>query len=273
MRFSVLGSGSRGNATLVEVGETRLLVDAGFSARDLTRRLAELDVDPESVDGIVVTHDHGDHTRGIGVFARRYGTPIWLTDGTRDACATLLRGGETLHPYRPGHPFGVGAVRVEPFLTVHDAVDPVGVALADPENGYRLGIATDLGRPTSGIRLALAECDGLVLEANHDESLLQEAPYPWSVKARIRSSHGHLSNHAAARFACELLHEHLTTVVLAHLSAESNRPSLAHEVVGAALDRAGFTGTLTVADQDHPTPWFDLARSRVASGPSQFRLL
>ena len=273
MRFAVLGSGSRGNATLVEVGDTRVLVDAGFSARDLARRLRALDVDPESIDGIVVTHDHGDHTRGIGVFARRFGAPIWLTDGTRDACARLLRGEETLHGYRPGHPFEIGAVRIEPFLTVHDAVDPVGVALADPKQGFRLGIATDLGRPTAGIRLALAECDGLVLEANHDEALLQQAPYPWSVKARIRSSHGHLSNHAAARFACELLHEGLTTVVLAHLSAESNRPSLAHEVVGTALTRAGFEGTLTVADQDDPTPWFDLAHRRAAAGPSQFRLL
>lgn len=272
MRFSVLGSGSRGNATLVEVGETRLLVDAGFSARDLARRLDRLSVDPETVDGIVVTHDHGDHTRGIGVFARRFGTPIWLTDGTREACASLLRGEEVVHPYRPGHPFHVGAIRVEPFLTVHDAVDPVGVAVADPEQNLRLGIATDLGRPTTGIRLALSDCDGLVLEANHDEGLLQEAPYPWSVKARIRSSHGHLSNHAAARFACELHHEHLTTIVLAHLSAESNRPSLAHEVVSAALDREGFEGTVTVADQDEPTPWFDLAIRRSHAGPGQFTL-
>lgn len=273
MRFSVLGSGSRGNATLVEVRGTRLLVDAGFSGRDLARRLTALAVEPGAVDGIVVTHDHGDHTRGVGVFARRFGTPVWLTEGTRTACENLFRGGERLHAYRPGHPFAVGDIRVEPFLTVHDAVDPVGVALADPEEGLRLGIATDLGRPTTGIRLALSECDGLVLEANHDEGLLQEAPYPWSVKARIRSSHGHLSNHAAADFACELLHDELTTVVLAHLSAESNRPALAHEVVGAALARAGFRGTLTVAGQDDPTPWFDLARRRVAAGPSQFRLL
>jgi len=273
VRFTVLGSGSRGNATLIELDETRVLVDAGFSARDLARRLAAVEVAPESVDGIVVSHDHGDHTRGIGVFARRYGTPIWLTDGTRDACASLLRGQETLHPYRPGHPFLIGGLRIEPFLTVHDAVDPVGIALADPETGLRVGIATDLGRPTTGIRHALAGCHGLVLEANHDEGLLQEAPYPWSVKARIRSSHGHLSNHAAARFACELMHEELSVVVLAHLSAESNRPSLAHEVVGAALNEAGWEGTLLVADQDTPTPWFDLQDLRARTGPNQFRLL
>ncbi len=273
MRFTVLGSGSRGNATLVELGSTRVLVDAGFSARDLARRLTAVDVTPESVDGIVVSHDHGDHTRGIGVFARRFGTPIWLTDGTREACASLLRGKETLHAYRPGHPFPIGALRVEPFLTVHDAVDPVGIALADPESGLRVGVATDLGRPTTGIRHALAGCHGLVLEANHDEALLQEAPYPWSVKARIRSSHGHLSNHAAARFACELMHDELCVVILAHLSAESNRPSLAHEVVGGALSAAGWDGTLLVADQEEPTPWFDLVDLRARTGPGQFRLL
>jgi len=229
-------------------------------------------VDPNTVNGIVVSHDHGDHTRGVGVFARRFGTPIWLTDGTRDACSALFRGDETLHAYRPGHPFLVGALRIEPFLTVHDAVDPVGIALVDPGSELRVGIATDLGRPTAGIRHALAGCHGLVLEANHDERLLQEAPYPWNVKARIRSSHGHLSNHAAARFACELLHEELSVIVLAHLSAESNRPSLAHEVVGAALTEAGWNGTLTVADQDDPTPWFDLADLRTRSGAGQFKL-
>jgi phosphoribosyl 1,2-cyclic phosphodiesterase len=249
-----------------------LLVDAGFSARDLARRLGAVEVDPASIDGIVVTHDHGDHTRGIGVFSRRFGTPIHITEGTRRACSGLLRGEEPIELYRPGHPFRVGALRVDPFLTVHDAVDPVGVAVAEPESGLRLGVATDLGRPTAGIRLALADCDALVLEANHDEALLQDAPYPWSVKSRIRSSHGHLSNHAAARFACELLHDRLGTVVLAHLSAESNRPSIAHQVVGSALDKAGFRGVLTVADQDEPTPWFDLAERRAALDPGQFSL-
>ncbi|MDT8367721.1 MAG: MBL fold metallo-hydrolase [Longimicrobiales bacterium] len=258
MRFTILGSGSRGNATLIEVANTRVLVDAGFSARELARRLAAIGVSPDGVDGIVVTHDHGDHTRGIGVFARRHSTPIWITDGTREACARLFRGTETLHAYRPGHPFAIGGLRIEPFLTVHDAVDPVGVSVIDPASALRLGIATDLGRPTAGIRLALSRCHALILEANHDEALLQDAPYPWSVKARIRSSHGHLSNHAAAQFACELLHSSLETVVLAHLSAESNRPALAHGVVAAALRGAGFEGRVDVATQDDPTPWFTL---------------
>ncbi|MEJ2541918.1 MAG: MBL fold metallo-hydrolase [Gemmatimonadota bacterium] len=272
MRVAVLGSGSRGNAILVETGDSRILVDAGFSARDLARRMNQLGVDPDSLEGIVITHDHSDHTRGMGVFARRHGTPLYLTDGTRTVCADLLRGQETIVPYRAGVPFRVGAFTVEPFLTVHDAHEPVGVAVVDPDGPARLGVATDLGRPTAGIRHALSRCDILVLEANHDEVLLQMAPYPWSVKSRIRSSHGHLSNRAAARFASELHHEGLLAVVLAHLSAESNRPEMARRVVGQALRDAGFEGILEVATQDEPLPFLDVHQLRDRQGPAQLKL-
>jgi len=273
VRFSVLGSGSKGNATLVEVGETRILVDAGFSARDLARRLERLEIDADSLQGIVITHDHGDHTRGMGVYARRHQTPLYLTERTELACQKLLRGGEEIRHYRAGHPFPIGPIRIEPFLTVHDAADPVGVAVVDAMSGARLGVATDLGRPTAGIRMALSGCDALVLEANHDEGLLQAAPYPWSVKARIRSSHGHLSNRAAAQFAEELYHDRLAAVILAHLSAESNRPSLALEEVDAVLRRKGWQGLLKVADQDEPTEMFDLEELRRAAEPDQIPLL
>ena len=273
MRVSVLGSGSRGNAILVEGGGTRILVDAGFSARDLARRLRLVGVDPDGLDGIVITHDHSDHTRGMGVFARRHGTPVYLTQGTRDVCGKLLKGDEVLVEYRAGTPFSVGSLTVEPFLTVHDAREPVGVAVVDRGSGGRLGVATDLGRPTAGIRHALSRCHILVLEANHDEVLLQDAPYPWSVKARIRSSHGHLSNHAAARFAQELHHPELLAVVLAHLSAESNRPDMARRIVGQALREVGFLGPVTVAPQDEPLPFLDLAELRRRQGPGQLSLL
>ncbi len=273
MRFSVLGSGSRGNALLVTSGRTRLLVDAGFSARDLARRLGEVGVDPDSLTGIVISHDHGDHTRGMGVFARRHGTPIWITERTRDACSRLLRGGETLHLYEAGRPFSIGGLRIEPFVTAHDAADPVGLAVVCSESRARLGVATDLGRPTSGIRHALSGCDVLVLESNHDEGLLQQAPYPWSVKARIRSSHGHLSNEAAARFAVELLHPGLRAVILAHLSFESNRPTLALETVGGALRRAGFRGRVEVADQEEPTPLTAVSELPIPGGGGQLTLL
>jgi phosphoribosyl 1,2-cyclic phosphodiesterase len=272
VKVSVLGSGSGGNAILVEAGGTRLLVDAGFSARDLTRRLHDVGAHPDGIDAIVVTHDHGDHTRGMGVFARRHRTPLYITDRTRDACSTLLRGSEATVSYEPGRPFRIGAVRVEPFLTAHDAADPVGVALVDESTGLRLGVATDLGRPTAQTFHALARSDFLVIEANHDEGLLHGASYPWSVKSRIASSHGHLSNGAAARLVVELLHPGLAGVLLAHLSSECNRPELARSVVGRALSNAGYKGFLGVATQAEPTPLLDVVALRLRMEPSQLTL-
>lgn len=269
----MLGSGSRGNATFVEAGSTRILVDAGFSGREIALRLETLGVEPGEIDAIVVTHEHGDHTRGAGVFARRHEVPLHLTEATRDACPSLLRGGERTRFYRPGHPFRIGALRIDPFLTVHDAADPVAVTVAGVECGTRLGIATDLGRPTAGIRHALEGCDFLILESNHCELLLREGRYPASVQARIASSHGHLSNHAAAAFACELAHPRLAGILLAHLSQECNRPELALDVVGAALEDAGWEGWLAVAPQDEPTPLLDVHEIRASSGPTQLSLI
>ena len=273
MRVSVLGSGSKGNAVLVEARGTRVLVDAGFSARDLERRLGLLGVSPTEVDALLVTHDHGDHTRGVGVFARRFGTPVYITDATRDRCRALFKGREELRPYRGGFPFSIGNILVEPFLTVHDAADPVAVALKDSETGLKVGVATDLGRPTAQVRHALAESHLLILEANHDEALLHQGPYPWSVKSRIASSHGHLSNDAAANLAMELLHPRLAGIVLAHLSGECNRPELAEAVVGRALKTAGFRGLLKVAGQDAPTGPLDLVELGRRLDPDQLSLI
>lgn len=273
MKVTVLGSGSRGNSILVESGEEAVLVDAGFSARDLAARLELVGRDPASLLAIVVTHEHGDHTRGVGVFARKFGTPVHLTEATRQACARLFNGSEVLVPYRPGYPFTVGSFQVEPFITAHDAVDPVAVALMHLPTRLRLGVATDLGRPTAGVRHALSGCHFLVLEANHDERLLREGPYPWSVKGRIASSHGHLSNTDAARLAGELLHPELAGIVLAHLSAECNSPALAMEVVEGVLRKQGFAGLITVAQQHEPTPPFDIPLLLRNSGPAQLSLL
>ncbi|MCK5653073.1 MAG: MBL fold metallo-hydrolase, partial [Gemmatimonadetes bacterium] len=212
MRVTILGSGSKGNAILVEAGETRILVDAGFSARDLERRLGKVGVGSEEILAIVITHDHGDHTRGMGVFARRFGTPLYLTEPTRDACRNLLKGSEEIRSYRAGFPFPIGDLVVEPFLTVHDATDPVAVAVRHAETGMKVGVATDLGRPTAQLRHALSGSDLLIIEANHDEALLHQGSYPWSVKSRIASSHGHLSNDAAANLVLELMHPRLAGV-------------------------------------------------------------
>jgi phosphoribosyl 1,2-cyclic phosphodiesterase len=243
----------------VEADGVRILVDAGFSGRDIERRLATVDVDPESIDGIVITHDHGDHTRGMGVLARRFGTPLYLTPTTRAACERLLNGTEKVHLYSSAESFRIGPLEVEPFLTVHDAVDPVAVTLRDLTSDLKLGIATDLGRPTATVRHALAGCDILILEANHDEAMLWNSDYPWSVKQRIASSHGHLSNRAAAELIRELFHDEIGTVILAHLSSSSNIPDLATEVVGRALVDLGFGGQLLVAEQASPLEPIEVA--------------
>ena len=272
MRFSVLGSGSTGNATLVTAPHTYLLVDAGFSGRELGRRLEAVGVAPEEIQGIVITHEHGDHTQGAGIFARRHGTPLWMTARTREACARLLKGTEDVRVYRPGYPFEIGGLRLEPFITVHDAVDPVAVAVVDQRTGLRLGIATDMGRPTVQIRHALKRCDALIVESNYDEVMLWAGDYPPAVKARIASSHGHLSNQAAARFLTDLMNPRLSAVILAHLSAESNTPELARSVVGKALRNKGFRGLLDVSAPDGPTDLVDLHRVRTRWGAPQLNL-
>jgi phosphoribosyl 1,2-cyclic phosphodiesterase len=252
VRVTVLGSGSDGNATLIEADGVRLLIDAGFSGRDLERRLQLAGAEPDSLAGIVITHDHSDHTRGMGVLARRFGIPLHLTPTTAAACEKLLNGSEEIRPYHSSAPFRVGPFEIEPFLTVHDAADPVAVTVRHVETALKFGIATDLGRPTAAVRHALSGCHLLVLEANHDEAMLWNGPYPWSVKQRIASSHGHLSNNAAAELARELHHPLLGAVILAHLSAQCNEGELAREVVGLALEREGFEGSLLVAGQAEP---------------------
>lgn len=273
VRVTVLGSGSAGNSVLVESAGTRVLVDAGFSGRDIERRLAAVDVSPESIDALLITHDHGDHTRGMGIIARRWNLPLYITDPTRVACSRLLHGTERIRAYSTTQPVEIGDLVVTPFLTVHDAADPIAVTVTETTTGEKLGIATDLGRPTASVRHALRECDLLVLESNHDEAMLRECIYPWSVKARIASSHGHLSNRASAELAAELCHERLIAVVLAHLSEKANDPGLAQDTVGPALARNGFRGELSVGVQERPLEPIDITGLRIRRAPPQLRLL
>lgn len=273
MRVTVLGSGSVGNATLIEADGTALLVDAGFSGRDLEARLRTVGAEPDRLDGIIITHDHGDHTRGMGVLARRFDVPLFLTRRTADACSALLTGDEDVHEYASSGRFRIGSLEVDAFLTVHDAADPVAVTVCHPGTGSKVGIATDLGRPTAAVRAALAQSHVLVLEANHDDAMLWRGPYPWSVKQRIASSHGHLSNRAAAGLARELHHGGLMAVVLAHLSQHCNDAGLARHEIGRALDRLGWSGHLVVAGQDRPIEPIDVHALRRHRGAEQLQLL
>ncbi len=259
MRVASLGSGSGGNSLYVEAADTRILVDAGFSGAQLERRLEEVGVAPHEIRAVVVTHEHRDHTSGVGIAARRWGWPVHMSEDTLEACRDLLRGEETVATFRAGETFEVAGLEVHPFLTCHDAADPLAVTVTDRSRGIKLGVATDLGRPTAPVRHALAGCHFLVLEANHDEGLLRDGPYPWSIKARIGGSRGHLSNRTAAELATQLFHAELSGVLLAHLSRECNEPELARRAVEASLREEGYRGVVEVAEQDRPSRLFDVA--------------
>lgn len=259
MRVATLGSGSRGNSVFIECGRTRFLVDAGFSGSEIARRLELLDVSPDSIHAIVVTHEHRDHTAGIGIAARRWDWPLYLTSATERACAPLLRGSETVRRYEGEVPFDLGDAQIHPSSTCHDAADPVALTIMDPSNGLKVGVATDLGRATTPVRNALAGCHFVVLESNHDEIMLRESPYPWSVKQRIGGSRGHLSNRLAADLAVDLLHPGLGGFLLAHLSHECNAPDAAVHTARSRLARKGFRGVVDVALQDGPSALYDVA--------------
>ncbi len=253
MRVATLGSGSRGNSVLVESGTTRILVDAGFSGSELARRLAELGRRPEEIDAVVVTHEHRDHTAGIGVAARRWGWPLFMTERTAESCDGLLRGQESIEFFPAETRFRIGSLEIHTVPTCHDAADPVAVTIRERESGLLAGVATDLGRATAPVRAALAGCHFLVLEANHDEVRLKEAPYPWSLKQRIGGSRGHLSNHLAGELAQELMHPELGGILLAHLSQECNDPRLAESTVRNALKKTDYRGRVSIASQDRPS--------------------
>lgn len=229
LRFCVLGSGSKGNATYIEANGTSLLLDAGFSGREIERRLAVVGIDPASLDAILVSHEHSDHIRGIGVLSRRFNLPVFLSHGTSQAAAGAL---DKLHRevfIRPGEAFELKDLAIRPFAVSHDAADPLGFVIA--ANGVSLGYCTDTGVVSSLMRQRLAGCAGLVLECNHDPVMLRQGPYPEPLKQRVRSKSGHLANSETMELLSELLHDGLEHVVLAHISETNNHPDIISAVV------------------------------------------
>ena len=245
LRFCVLGSGSSGNAVVVEAGGKSLLIDAGFSCRELERRLQAVDVDPHSVVALVLTHEHGDHVRGAPRFSRRFDVPVHATSGT---LAGIRQPSFAPRPVvvRAGSALEVDSFRIEPFAVSHDAREPIGVVI-EAEAGGRLGLAADLGTRSRETWGRLRDLDALILETNHDLEMLMKGPYPWPLKKRIASDRGHLSNADAADGLGELVDDRLRWVVLYHLSKVNNRPAIAEAVVGEALSRTGSAARMCVA--------------------------
>jgi phosphoribosyl 1,2-cyclic phosphodiesterase len=253
MRFAVLGSGSRGNATLIESGETRILVDCGFGLRELERRLAELDVCADSIAAVVVTHEHADHISGVARLASRYRTEVWSSPGTWRAARGPEVGRLRLFAGH-GRGFRIGDLRLRPIPVPHDAREPCQLVIDG--DARRLGMLTDAGTVTPRMCDALQDCDALMLEANHDPQMLRAGPYPLSLQQRVAGPFGHLSNQQAAQLLNAVHHERLKQVLLSHISAQNNRPELALAAV-SGVD-VGLRESVRVAEQDRVSGWLDV---------------
>jgi phosphoribosyl 1,2-cyclic phosphodiesterase len=254
MRFAVLGSGSKGNSVVVESADTRLLVDAGFSARQLRTRLKSLGVEAASLSGVLLTHEHKDHTRGLSVLCSGSSLPVYATPHTRRMVANAGAADATWTEFEAGQAFRIGGIAVNSFPVHHDAADPVGFAFCSVGE-RRLGLVLDSGNVTEVMTKHLADLHALFVESNYDEALLDaDAKRPWALKQRISSRHGHLSNGQAADLAARVLHPGLARIVLGHLSSDCNN---AEAALAAMRTRLGeHTPELHCAAQEEPSPWF-----------------
>ncbi len=265
MRLGVLGSGSGGNAVVLEARGTRLLVDAGLSARQLCQRLEAMEIAPDSLDGIMLSHEHSDHTRGLEVFLRKREVPVYASPLTREALSDRCGAGIDWRLFQRGEEFEVGDISVNSFAVPHDAVDPVGFVCG--AEGTRVGLATDFGHVTTLVRQELKGVRALFVESNYDQGLLDaDTKRPWAIKQRISSRHGHLSNAQTAELVSDLVEHGLETVVLGHLSQECNCPDLVAAVMRASSPPGKIE--VYVASQEKPTGWVEVRVDAKAGRPS-----
>jgi phosphoribosyl 1,2-cyclic phosphodiesterase len=255
----MLASGSRGNCAVVASACTRILVDAGISCRETFKRLKALGENPHSLSAIVITHEHSDHVYGLATLATKLRIPVFMTGATHQAWARAQRNEKGERPklekfecFQAGHRFQVGDIEVRPFTIPHDAADPVGFTFR--AEGVKVGVATDLGYLPVSVRDHLRGCDALVLESNHDVEMLRVGPYPWSVKQRVMSRVGHLSNTALAEFFATDYDGNASYIVLAHLSEQNNHPELARRAAEKVLSgrRTLLNNRVLLATQTEP---------------------
>lgn len=266
MRAWTLGSGSRGNAIVLECGSTRILVDAGYPARTLARRLAAANIAPESISAVVVTHEHIDHSRGVAPAHARWAWQVFGTAGTLAGIDALPTGSR--NAIEPGTPFAIGDFDITLVRVPHDATAPTAILLTGRQSGFRAAVAHDLGMVPDGLRGALSDLDLLLIESNHDDHMLRSGPYPAFLQQRIASRTGHLSNHQTAELVGSLKVPTLSALVLLHLSEKNNTPAIATASAKQALQRAGGRCQVTAAPQgDVAGPYGDVNRR-----PQQFAL-
>ena len=258
IRMAVLGSGSGGNATLVSYGELHILVDAGLSAKQIALRMKLLGVDVEQLSAILLTHEHSDHARGIDVLLRKNEIPVYVNAMTREALSFKLKSDIKWKVFQSGQDFAIHELKIHAFKIPHDAAEPVGFTVSADQ--AKLGFLSDVGHITKPVVEKLRHCDGIYVEANYDDNLLeQDIKRPWSIKQRIQSQHGHLSNVQTAELLSEVVCKKLQVVVLSHLSSDCNCPKIASKVVSDALAQKGFAEVkVKCAEQHVPTEWFEV---------------
>ena len=250
LRFTSLGSGSRGNASLVEFGSTLLMIDCGLPCKVVEERLRAVDRQPRDVTAILVTHEHADHAQGVATFSKRHNTPVWMTYGTATALPTITR----VHHLSCHREITVGAIGVQPYPVPHDAREPCQFTFTAA--GRRLGMLTDAGHVTPHMIERLGACDALALECNHDLESLQRGPYPEALKARVASKFGHLNNGQTTELLARLDSSRVQWVMGLHLSERNNSPEQVRVALKPALENARFP--LHLATQDAPTSWLAL---------------
>ncbi len=258
MRFSVLGSGSAGNATVIECDGARLLIDAGLSAKQLSLRLQQVGIDPASLTGILLTHEHGDHVRGLKVFLKQNPIPVFTTPATARVVREAGITGGNWKFFDAGQVFQINQITIESFAIQHDAVDPVGFVLS--HENRRLGLLSDAGFVTRSMTERLRKLDSLFVEANYDDALLEaDKKRPWATKQRISSRHGHLSNQQVNELIRDIAHADLTHLVFGHLSSDCNTPDLVLQGVRNCLTDLGHKHiALHCASQHEVSDWFSL---------------
>ncbi len=268
IEFTILGSGSSGNAAVIRSAGGLLLVDAGLSAAQLTARLQSCGVEPGELHGILLTHEHGDHTRGLEVFTRKFGVPVLANAMTREVLRESLPSA-VWRTVPCGGAFQFAGFDIETFRVPHDAVDPMGFVLR--AGGASLGVLSDLGHVTSLVRAKVLALDALFVEANYDTQMLaSDTKRPWSTRQRIASRHGHLSNDQCVELILAAAGAGLGHVILGHLSRDCNSPATALTAIRAALAAAGCGHTEVIcACQDRPTPWFTTAPKAGPAPPAR----
>jgi phosphoribosyl 1,2-cyclic phosphodiesterase len=271
VRFRVLGSGSSGNTTVIESGETRILIDAGLGPREMAERLESAGVDPASIGAVVISHEHTDHARGAAAFSRKWGARLMGSRGTYAAAgfgAVDIAGYDVLEP---DVPHAIGTMTVTGIAIPHDAAGPL--AFVTTAEGCTLGHATDFGHVSAGVVDGFRECDAVLIESNYDPGMLREGPYPWSLKERILGRHGHLSNGDVAAWLGRGMGDACRTVILAHLSRTNNHPDVARMTAEAALRRRGRTEVRLEVTGEEGTDWMTLQPPPPAlRRPQQMRL-